>query len=62
MIVESATDAAAVVGGSRFVAECMRRHNRDVTVIWTCTPTPLTSPRVRSRERPSGVAWAMRRR
>jgi len=58
MIVESATDAAAVVGGSRFVAECLGRHNPDASVIWTCTPTPTTAPRLPSGDRPPIVAWA----
>lgn len=56
-IVRCAEAAAAVVGGSRFVAEKLGRHNADATVIWTGTPHPAREPRIRPAHRGNIVAW-----
>jgi hypothetical protein len=58
MIAKAAGNARAVVGGSRFLMECLGRHNADASCIWTCTPRPLTRPAVLPVDRPPVVAWA----
>jgi hypothetical protein len=58
MIAESARDAAAVVGGSTFIADWMRRHNPNTEVIWSCSPPPRTAPARHWRDRAPIVAWA----
>lgn len=56
-IARSAEAATAVVGGSRFVAEQLARHNADATVIWTGTPHPHREPTTPPRARRRVVAW-----
>jgi hypothetical protein len=58
MIAQCACDAAAVVGGSRFVADCLGRHNPKSHVIWTGTPWFEQPARVAPAQRPAVVAWA----
>lgn len=58
LIVRCARDAAAVVGGSRFVAECLGRHNSNLHVVWTCTPRTLGEPSEPPEERDLIVTWA----
>ncbi|GIX23384.1 MAG: hypothetical protein KatS3mg122_0615 [Caldimonas sp.] len=58
MIAQCARDAAAVVGGSRFVADCLGRHNPNSHVIWTGTPWIDHLARVAPAQRPTVVAWA----
>jgi hypothetical protein len=53
-----AARAAAVVGGSRFVASELGCHNPDATVIWTSTPRPPRPPRRSAYARGPVVAWA----
>jgi hypothetical protein len=57
-IAECAADAATVVGGSRFVAECLGRHNPRAHVLWTSTPRPDRAPPVPPSARGRVVAWA----
>lgn len=57
-IAESARDAAAVIGGSTFVASCLARENAIAHVLWTCTPRPKLPPETRPEDRPPIVAWA----
>jgi len=57
-IVQCAQDAAAVIGGSRFVAKCLGNHNTSSHVLWTCTPNPNGSPRIPPDKRLPVVAWA----
>lgn len=57
-IVRCAEDAAAVIGGSRFVAQCLGRHNAVSHVLWTCTPKPTHPPAVPPDQRSPVVAWA----
>jgi hypothetical protein len=58
MIAGAASNARAVVGGSRFVMECLGKHNADANFIWTCTPRPASRPAVRPINRRPIVAWA----
>jgi hypothetical protein len=57
-IVRAATDAAAVIGGSRFVTECLGRHNASAHVLWTCTPAPESPPLTPPGQRGQIVSWA----
>jgi len=58
-IVQCAEDAAAVIGGNRFVAyDCLGRHNPNAHVIWTCTPPRTRAPAIAPADRPPIVAWA----
>lgn len=57
-IQESATDAAAVIGGSRFVASCLGAHNPSAYVLWTCTPRPAEPPKTHPLARGPIVTWA----
>jgi hypothetical protein len=57
-IVRCAEDAAAVIGGSRFVAQCLGRHNAVSHVLWTCTPKPERPPAIPPDQRAAVVAWA----
>ncbi len=57
-IARCAQDAAAVVGGSRFVARCLGQHNENAHVLWTCTPRPLRLPVTPPEARAPIVAWA----
>jgi hypothetical protein len=50
--------AAAVIGGSRFVAKCLGRHNEVSHMLWTCTPKPLHPPVTSPNDRSLIVAWA----
>lgn len=54
----AAADAAAVVGGSRFIASCLGAHNPKAYVLWTSTPTPLNAPAIAPLDRRPIVAWA----
>lgn len=58
MIATAARDAAAVVGGSTFIAQWFSQHNADTTVAWTSTPVPESAPRVPPGSRQPLVAWA----
>ena len=58
MIAQAADDAAAVIGGSRFVAGCLGRHNASSHVIWTCTPWKSNLPAPDPMDRSPIVAWA----
>jgi len=52
-------EAAAVVGGSRFVANWMAQHCKGpARVIWTCTPRAATASKTPPAEREPIVAWA----
>jgi hypothetical protein len=54
-----ASEAAAVVGGNRFVADWLFQHNkRSSHVIWTGTPRLPTTPSIKPAARPPIVAWA----
>jgi len=57
-IAESARDAAAVVGGSTFVARCLSRHNPEAHVIWTSTPGDAPTPATTPEQRSPVVIWA----
>jgi len=57
-IVRAATDAKAVVGGSRFVASCLANHNANAHVLWTSTPKRDVAWRVAPEEREPIIAWA----
>lgn len=57
-IAQCASDAAAVVGGSTFVAQCLGLHNPSAHVLWTCTPKPIRPPPEPPERRPPIVAWA----
>lgn len=57
-IVKGAEESAAVIGGSRFVAECLGRHNRNAHVVWTSTPAPPAPLGERPSARTPIVAWA----
>jgi glycosyltransferase involved in cell wall biosynthesis len=57
-IARCASDAAAVIGGSRFVARCLGQHNPRAHVLWTCAPRPSSLPPVPPAARPPVVAWA----
>lgn len=54
----AAHDAAAVVGGSRFVASCLGSHNAKAYVLWTGTPLPPQTPVNPPGRRAPIVAWA----
>jgi len=59
MVVRCAEDAAAIIGGSRFVARLLEKHNsRRAHVIWTCTPKPANPPALDPARREPVVAWA----
>jgi hypothetical protein len=57
-IAQIASDATLVIGGSRFVASCLAKHNPDAHVLWTCTPGPMSAPVVMPEARAEVVAWA----
>ena len=57
-IQESARDAVAVVGGSRFIASCLGVHNENAYVLWTSTPMPVSPPSTPPSARGPVVAWA----
>ncbi len=57
-IARSAEDSAAVVGGSRFIAECLGRHNKNSHVVWTSTPAPPAALGEPPSTRAPIVAWA----
>jgi glycosyltransferase involved in cell wall biosynthesis len=57
-IIRCATASRAVVGGSRYVADCLGKHNPDASVIWTGTPLPPERAATRPKDRPPIVAWA----
>lgn len=57
-IAESARDASAVIGGSRFVAACLASENPAAHVLWTSTPRPRFPPEVKPEGRQAVVAWA----
>jgi hypothetical protein len=58
-IAQCAEDAAEIIGGSRFVAGLLGKHNpRKAHIIWTCTPKPATAPVVDPGLRSPIVAWA----
>ena len=57
-IARAATDAAAVIGGSRFVSACLGRHNASAHVLWTCTPAPNSPPLTPPEKRGPVVSWA----
>lgn len=61
-IAQCAQDAAAIIGGSRFVAQLLQKHNsRKAHVIWTCTPKPANPPALDPALRQPVVAWAHER-
>lgn len=60
-IVRCATDAAAVVGGSRYVSGLLGLHNDLSYVLWTCTPKPTAPPVTPPQVRAPIVAWAHER-
>jgi hypothetical protein len=53
-----AKNAAAVVGGSRFVRDCLKEHNSFARVIWTTSPGPAEPPEIHPDRRQPIVAWA----
>ncbi len=53
-----AASAAAVVCGSRFIAQQLRSYNANTHVIWTGTPDIIGPPRPSPSEREPIVAWA----
>lgn len=58
-IANCARNAAAVVGGSRFVAHALGEHHPfKPHVIWTCTPPSTVLPQQRPFAREPIVAWA----
>lgn len=57
-IAESAEESAAIVGGSKFVADCLGRHNKNSHVVWTSTPAPPAPLGDRPSNRAPIVAWA----
>lgn len=57
-IARCAAHCVAVIGGSRFVASCLGRHNPRAHVLWTCTPRPTRPPAIRPARRAPIVAWA----
>lgn len=57
-IVETAEQSAAVIGGSRFIAECLGRHNANWHVVWTSTPAPSNPLGLRPSGRAPIVTWA----
>jgi glycosyltransferase involved in cell wall biosynthesis len=50
-----------VVGGSRFVADLLGRHNEHQYVLWTCAPAPASPPPTAPEKRGPIVAWAHER-
>lgn len=58
MISEAATHARAVVGGSRFIMECLGKHNPDASFIWTCSPRSQNRSAIRPINRQPIVSWA----
>lgn len=61
-IVQCATDAAAIVGGSRYVTRLLAQHNAGPHhVLWTSTPRPARPPSTPPALREPIVAWAHER-
>jgi len=61
-IVQCATDAAAIVGGSRYVASLFsQHHDGPLHVLWTSTPRPGSAPSTPPALRERVVAWAHER-
>ena len=57
-VAAAARSAAAVIGGSRFVAKCLGEFNENSHVLWTCTPRPALAPLTTPQNRGPIVAWA----
>jgi len=58
-IAQWASEAAAVVGGSRFVANWLGQHCKGpARVIWTCSPRSSRAPKTAPVDREPIVAWA----
>ena len=57
-VVDCCRGSAAVVAGSRAVAQWCSQYNPNISVIWTGSPVPPTRPTVPAARRRSIVAWA----
>jgi hypothetical protein len=57
-VIECCTESAAVVAGSRFLADEFRRYNPRVKVVWTGTYLQPSPQMVPNRFRLPSVAWA----
>lgn len=57
-IIETAEQSAAVIGGSRFIAECLGRHNANSHVVWTSSPAPSRPLGYCPSSRAPIVTWA----
>lgn len=57
-VIECLCQSRCAVAGSRYVADLMRPHNPDVSVIWTCIDREPEEREPAWYERPAVVAWA----
>jgi Glycosyl transferases group 1 len=57
-VTECCRESAAVIAGSRFVADWCRSHNPNVCTVWTCTPPPRQATVSPSKARQPIIAWA----
>jgi len=57
-VIECVSQSRAAIAGSRYVADLLRPHNRNVSVVWTCVDRDISAPVTPQRERGPVVSWA----
>jgi len=57
-VIECVSQSKAAIAGSRYVAELLKPHNPNVSVVWTCVDRNVTAPVTPQRQREPVVSWA----
>jgi len=57
-VIECVSQSKAAIAGSRYVAELLRPHNPNVSVVWTCVDRDVSTPVTPQRARGPIVSWA----
>jgi len=57
-VIECLVESKAAIAGSRYVADLLKPHNPNVSVVWTCVDRDINAPVTPQRARGPVVSWA----
>jgi len=57
-VIECVAQSKAAIAGSRYVANLLKPHNPNVSVVWTCVDRDISAPVTPQRARGPVVSWA----